>query len=126
MPRGESGLPDPQGEGTRDMTKADLVESIYEKVGFSKADSALIVDSFFDIFKETFAKGRNVKISGFGTFAIKQKHSRKGRNPQTGEEIVIPARKVLTFKPSHVLKEALNGADAPSTREAGEESGAAE
>ncbi|MCA9774384.1 MAG: integration host factor subunit alpha [Myxococcales bacterium] len=90
------------------MTKADLVESIYEKVGFSKADSAAIVDSFFEILKDTFSNGDNVKISGFGTFAIKHKHSRKGRNPQTGSEITIPARKVLTFKPSHVLKKALN------------------
>ena len=90
------------------MTKADLVENIYEKVGISKTESSDIVESIFSILKETLEQGEKVKISGFGTFTVKQKNARKGRNPQTGEGITISARKVLTFKPSQVLKKALN------------------
>ena len=90
------------------MTKADLVETIYEKVGFSRKESAEIVDLVFDLMKETLEGGEKIKISGFGNFIIREKRSRKGRNPQTGEEIQISARRVLTFKPSQVLRKALN------------------
>ena len=90
------------------MTKADIVEIIYEKIGFSRKESAEIVDLVFDLLKETLEVGDKVKISGFGNFVVRQKRSRKGRNPQTGEEIQITARRVLTFKPSQVLKNALN------------------
>jgi len=90
------------------MTKADLVETIYEKIGFSRKESAEIVDLVFDLLKETLESGDKVKISGFGNFVVREKRSRKGRNPQTGEEIQISARRVLTFKPSQVLRKALN------------------
>ena len=90
------------------MTKAELVDCIYEKVGISKTESAEIVESIFNILKETLEQGEKIKISGFGTFTVKEKTSRKGRNPQTGEGITISARRVLTFKPSQVLKRALN------------------
>ena len=90
------------------MTKADIIESVYEKVGFSKKDSAEIVEMVFDTMKETLERGEKIKISGFGNFVIRAKNSRIGRNPQTGEEIEISARRVLTFKPSQVLKNALN------------------
>ena len=90
------------------MTKADLVECIYEKVGISKAESAQMVESIFDILKETLETGEKIKISGFGSFTVNQKRPRKGRNPQTGEGIMISARRVLTFKPSPVLKKSLN------------------
>lgn len=93
-------------EGT--MTKADIVEAIYEKIGFSKKESAEIVEMVFDTMKETLEKGEKIKISGFGNFVIRSKKPRIGRNPQTGEEIEISARKVLTFRPSQVLKAALN------------------
>ncbi len=86
------------------MTKADLVDSIYERVGFSKKESARIVELVFDIIKETLEKGEKIKISGFGNFVVRQKRSRIGRNPQTGQEIEISARRVLTFKPSQVLR----------------------
>jgi integration host factor subunit alpha len=89
------------------MTKADLVNSIYERVGFSKKESARIVELVFDIIKETLEKGEKIKISGFGNFVVREKRSRVGRNPQTGEEIEISARRVLTFKPSQVLRGAL-------------------
>jgi integration host factor subunit alpha len=90
------------------MTKADIVETIYGKVGFSRKESAEIVDLVFDLMKETLENGEKIKISGFGNFIIREKRSRKGRNPQTGEEIQISARRVLTFKPSQVLRKALN------------------
>ncbi len=90
------------------MTKADLVETIYEKIGFSRKESAEIVDLVFDLMKETLESGQKIKISGFGNFLVRQKRSRKGRNPQTGSEIQITARRVLTFKPSQVLRKALN------------------
>jgi integration host factor subunit alpha len=90
------------------MTKADLVETIYEKIGFSRKESAEIVDLVFDLMKDTLENGEKIKISGFGNFMVRQKRSRKGRNPQTGSEIQITARRVLTFKPSQVLRKALN------------------
>jgi len=90
------------------MTKADIVQQIYEKVGFSKKESGEIVESVFSIIKRTLEKGEHVKISGFGNFMVRDKNSRKGRNPQTGEEIEISARKVITFKPSQVLKNNMN------------------
>ncbi len=92
------------------MTKADIVETIYEKVGFSRKESAEIVDLVFDLMKETLENGAKIKISGFGNFVVREKRSRKGRNPQTGDEIQISARRVLTFKPSQVLRKALNSA----------------
>jgi len=90
------------------MTKADIIEQIYEKVGFSKKESAEIVELVFDLMKDTLEKGEKIKISGFGNFVVRQKRPRIGRNPQTGEEIEISARRVLTFRPSQVLKAALN------------------
>ena len=90
------------------MTKADIVETIYERVGFSKKESAELVETIFDVIKEALVKGEKVKFSGFGNFVVREKNARKGRNPQTGEEIQLAARRVLTFKPSLVLKNALN------------------
>ena len=90
------------------MTKAEIVEAIYEKIGFSKKESAEIVELVFDTIKDTLEKGERIKISGFGNFLVRQKRPRIGRNPQTGQEIEISARKVLTFKPSQILKLALN------------------
>ena len=92
------------------MTKADIVETVYEKVGFSKKEAAEIVEMVFDTIKETLERGEKIKISGFGNFIVRDKKSRVGRNPQTGEEIEISARRVLTFRPSQVLKNALNAA----------------
>ena len=91
------------------MTKAEIVEQIYERVGFSKKEAAELVEKVFQIIKETLSEGEKVKISGFGNFVVRQKNARKGRNPQTGEEILLEARRVLTFKPSLVLKNILNG-----------------
>jgi len=90
------------------MTKADIVERIYEKVGFSKKEATDVVESIFEIIKGHLEEGEKVKISGFGNFVINAKRPRKGRNPQTGEEIVISGRRVVSFKPSPVLKKAIN------------------
>ena len=90
------------------MTKADIIENIYEKVGISKKETSNVVQSIFDIIKSTLEEGENVKISGFGNFTVRSKKTRRGRNPQTGEEITISARKVITFKPSNVLKDLIN------------------
>jgi len=93
------------------MTKADIVEKIHTTTGLSKKDSAAMMESVFAIMKESLEAGETIKISGFGNFQINQKAARKGRNPQTGEPMVIEARKVLTFKPSTVLRQVVNGKD---------------
>ncbi len=90
------------------MTKVDIVEAIYEKVGFSKKEVAKIVESIFDIIKEHLKQEDKIKISGFGNFVIRNKRARRGRNPQTGDDIQITPRRILTFKPSQVMKGALN------------------
>ena len=90
------------------MTKADLIESVYLKTGFSKKESAEIVEMVFDIMKITLETGDKIKIAGFGNFVVKEKATRRGRNPQTGDEIEITSRRILTFKPSQVLKAAIN------------------
>ena len=101
------------------MTKADIIEGVYEKVGFSKKESAEIVELVFDTVKETLERGDKIKISGFGNFQVREKKARVGRNPQTGKEIEISARRVLTFRPSQVLKTALNLGGDPGQLEAG-------
>jgi integration host factor subunit alpha len=91
------------------MTKAELVDHVCEQVGgFSKKEAADLVDRIFDIMKDTLARGDRIKISGFGNFVVREKHPRPGRNPRTGNEITIDARRVLTFRPSNVLKTAMN------------------
>lgn len=91
------------------MTKAEIIDSVYEKVGgFSKKESAEIVETVFDTMKNVLATGEKIKISGFGNFVVREKKQRVGRNPQTGDPIPISARRVLTFKPSQVLKTILN------------------
>ena len=91
------------------MTKADIVEHVCERVGgFSKKEAADIVDEVFDTMKDVLETGDKIKVSGFGNFVVREKKPRPGRNPQTGQEIMIEARRVLTFKPSNVLKSALD------------------
>lgn len=91
------------------MTKVDIVDTVWPKlVGFSKKESAELVELVFETMKETLESGDKIKISGFGNFVVREKRKRIGRNPQTGDEITISARRVLTFKPSQVLKNALN------------------
>jgi integration host factor subunit alpha len=104
---GQTGTP--QG-----MTKADLVELIYERVGSSKKEAGDVVEAVFGIIKESLCRGEKVKISGFGSFAVNRKRARRGRNPQTGVSITIDSRTVLSFKPSQVLKERIGNGEKPS------------
>ena len=90
------------------MTKAGIVEQIYERVGFSKKEAAELVEKVFDVIKETLAQGEKVKISGFGNFVVRHKNARKGRNPQTGTEINIPASNAVKFKAGTTLKKSVN------------------
>src|SRR5689334_23509711 len=91
------------------MTKAEIVQALYTRVGgFSKKESADIVDLDFEMMKETLGRGEKIKISGFGNFVLRDKRQRPGRNPQTGDPIKISERRVLTFKASQILKQALN------------------
>ena len=91
------------------MTKADIAERIQAGTGLSKKESAEMMEAVFSIMKSTLESGETLKISGFGSFIVKQKADRRGRNPQTGETITIESRKILTFKPSTVLRQAING-----------------
>jgi integration host factor subunit alpha len=91
------------------MTKADIVHAVYTRLGgFSKKESADLVDLVFETMKETLGRGEKIKISGFGNFVLRDKRQRQGRNPQTGDPIVITERRVLNFKASQLLKQALN------------------
>ena len=92
------------------MTKAELIERVHDRnSNLTKKEATALVESIFDTIKDSLEAGENIKVSGFGNFQVKDKSARRGRNPQTGEEIEIAARRVLTFKPSGVLKKALNG-----------------
>jgi integration host factor subunit alpha len=90
------------------LKKTDLADTIYGKLGIHKKESLHLVESIIDIIKSELGKGNPVKISGFGKWTVKAKKERTGRNPKTGEEMAIRARKVVTFKPSLILKDALN------------------
>ncbi len=90
------------------MVKIDIVDKICEKVGFSNKEMAKIVETVFDIIKETLQREDKILVSGFGNFVIRNKRARRGRNPQTGGDIEITRRRILTFKPSAVLKASLN------------------
>jgi integration host factor subunit alpha len=100
-----------QNLGRSTMTKADIVEKVYQKIGFSKKEASELVELVFASLKEVLTRGEKVKISGFGNFVVKGKKDRIGRNPQTGDQILISARRVLNFRPSQVLKAMLNGED---------------
>lgn len=95
------------GSEQKTLTKADIVENVHRKIGFSKKDSQEITEKVFESIKKSLERGEHVKLSGFGKFEVRQKRKRRGRNPQTGEEIEITARKVLSFKASQILKGAL-------------------
>jgi len=98
------------------MTKAELAEKVYEKICFPHADAMEIIETALEIIKETLVQGEKVKISGFGNFMVRSKHERVGRNPQTKQAVTITARRVLTFKASHILKKAVNAGQPPSTQ----------
>jgi len=91
------------------LTKANLIDSVYDKSDFQKQQSTIIVESLVEIIKHTLEAGEDVLISGFGKFCVKDKDKRRGRNPHTGNGLMLDARRVLTFKCSRVLREKMNG-----------------
>lgn len=91
------------------VTRAELAESIYQEVGLSRNESADLVEAVLDQISSALVDGENVKISSFGSFVLRDKGQRIGRNPKTGEEVPIEPRRVLVFRPSQVLKDRING-----------------
>jgi integration host factor subunit alpha len=86
------------------LTKADIAEHLFDKIGINKSDAKDLVEDFFEKVRETLEEGEQVKLSGFGNFELREKKSRPGRNPKTGEDIPISARRVVTFRPGQKLK----------------------
>ncbi|OYU49172.1 MAG: integration host factor subunit alpha [Rhizobiales bacterium PAR1] len=91
------------------ITRADLCEAVYQKLGLSRAESSELVETVLREISDTLAKGETVKLSSFGSFVVRQKGERVGRNPKTGVEVPITPRRVLVFKPSNVMKARING-----------------
>jgi len=87
------------------LTRMDLSEAVFREVGLSRNESADLVESVLDHMSDALVEGEQVKISSFGTFSIRDKAARVGRNPKTGEEVPINPRRVLTFRPSHLMKD---------------------
>jgi integration host factor subunit alpha len=107
----EGSYPKAAGDGgmtQKTVTRADLAEAVYEAVGLSRTESAELVERFLDLIGEALVAGQNVKLSSFGSFQVRSKNERIGRNPKTGEEVPILPRQVLVFKPSNVLKSKIN------------------
>lgn len=94
---------------SRTITRADLAEAVYEEVGLSRNESSELVETVIEEISDALVDGDNVKISSFGSFSVKEKGERIGRNPKTGVEVPISPRKVLVFRASHVLKDRING-----------------
>ncbi len=90
------------------LTKTQVVDSVQERIGFSRKKSTELVEQLIEIIKDTIERGDDVLISGFGKFCVKEKGIRKGRNPATGEDMMLEQRKVVTFKCSSVLREKVN------------------
>ena len=86
------------------LTKADIADRLFNEVGLNKREAKEFVDSFFEIIRQALENGENVKLSGFGNFQLREKNQRPGRNPKTGEEIPISARRVVTFRPGQKLR----------------------
>lgn len=94
---------------TRTLTKAEIADSLFEQIGLNKRESREIVDLFFEEIRSALESGQNIKLSGFGNFTLRDKKPRPGRNPKTGEEIPITARRVVTFRSGQKLKSKVEG-----------------
>jgi integration host factor subunit alpha len=103
--------------GGKTVTRADLCEAVYQKVGLSRTESAQLVELVLDEITECVVRGEPVKLSSFGSFIVRSKSQRVGRNPKTGEEVPISPRRVMVFKPSNVLKQRINAALADAHKE---------
>ena len=93
---------------SKTLTRSDLSEAVYREVGLSRTESADLVESILAHLSDALVEGDTVKISSFGTFSVREKGARIGRNPKTGEEVPIEPRRVLVFRPSHILKDKIN------------------
>lgn len=93
----------------RTVTRADLCEAVYRQVGLSRTESAALVEVVLNEIAASLVQGETVKLSSFGSFVVRSKGQRVGRNPKSGQEVPIPPRNVLTFKPSNILKSRING-----------------
>lgn len=103
--------------GGKTVTRADLCEAVYQKVGLSRTESAHLVEIVLDEISNCIVNGEPVKLSSFGSFIVRQKNERIGRNPKTGEEVPISPRRVMVFKPSNVLKDRINAALSGGTKD---------
>lgn len=99
----------------RTVTRADLAEAVYQKVGLSRSESAGLVETVLAEMSDALVRGEMVKLSSFGSFVIRSKGERVGRNPKTGIEVPITPRRVMVFKPSNILKSRINGQASPDT-----------
>jgi integration host factor subunit alpha len=99
-----------RSDGTKTVTKAELADTLFERLGLNKREAKDMVDGFFDEIRAALERGESVKLSGFGNFQLRDKPQRPGRNPKTGEEIAITARRVVTFHASQKLKAAVSDA----------------
>ncbi len=97
-------MPSSDNNNAISLTKADLAEKLYEELGFNKREAKELVELFFEEIRDSLEKNEQVKLSGFGNFDLRDKKQRPGRNPKTGEEIPITARRVVTFRPGQKLK----------------------
>ncbi len=97
------------GQSPRTVTRADLAETVYKRVGLSRSESAELVQAFLDEICEAAIRGETIKLSSFGSFVVRSKNQQIGRNPKTGVEVPILPRRVMVFKPSNVLKARING-----------------
>jgi len=97
-------------DSSQTVTRQDLAEAVYREIGLSRTESSALVESVIDHIADSLEKGEHVKLAGFGTFSLRDKKERIGRNPKTGEEVPITSRRVLVFKPSQVLRERVDSA----------------
>lgn len=105
--------------GGKTITRADLCEAVYQRVGLSRTESAALVEAVLNEISDSLVRGENVKLSSFGSFVVRAKNERIGRNPKTGEEVPISPRRVMVFKPSNVLKQKINDTMLGDSAEAG-------
>jgi integration host factor subunit alpha len=101
------------GLRSKTMTRADLAEAVYQRVGLSRSESAALVEMVLSEMSDAISQGETVKLSTFGSFVVRSKGERIGRNPKTGVEVPITPRRVLTFKPSNILRAKVSGAALP-------------
>ncbi len=100
---------------SKTLTRADLGEAVHRKVGLSRTESADLVNAVIDMISDALVAGQQVKLSSFGTFDVREKRERIGRNPKTGEEVPITPRRVLVFRPSQIMKKTVNGDEGSGT-----------